>query len=71
MYCAVLLHIAAVLQDDTAPVASQGCSRAYITVPAYYDFSCYDSLRMNKGGGMNDRNESLKGIKHGDNVLTR
>lgn len=56
----VLLHIAAIFNDDLPPVAADGCARADVNVFANDDIARNRCIRMHKTTFLDDRNKSVE-----------
>jgi hypothetical protein len=66
---AVLLHIAAIGNNDLSPVATEGATRADVHVLSYNYITGYCRLGMHKGRSMHDRFNAIEFVKHKVRVL--
>src|SRR5690349_21246374 len=64
MHHATFLHIAAVFNNDFAPVATQGSKRTDIYVFANNHIASYGGLRMNICGRMHYGFDAVEFVKH-------
>jgi hypothetical protein len=64
MYRTIFLHVAAVFDDNTAPVAAQGRSRTNVNVLANDDIACDYRLWMHERRRMYYRNKTFESVKH-------
>jgi hypothetical protein len=65
----ILLHIAAIFNNDGSPIATQGGAGAYITIFSDDDIAGNCRLWMHKGTGMYNGLYALEGIKHNANLF--
>ena len=60
----IFLDIAAVLQDNAAPIAPNGSAGTYIYIFSDHYVAGHDRLRVYKGRGVDDRAKALEFVKH-------
>ena len=60
----ILLHVAAVLQNDLSPVAAQSGTWTDVTILSDGNSTGYDGLRMYKSGWMNDGFVAVEFVEH-------
>lgn len=56
----IFLHIAAIVDDDLPPVSAKDCTGPNVHITTQGNIADDAGLGMDKGGGMNDRDESVK-----------
>ena len=66
MYGTIFLYVAAIFDDDAAPVAPNGSAGPYIYVSSDDYITRDGCLWMNEGAFMRYRDEVFKGVKHTD-----